>query len=225
MEYINHLHNRPVKTFAAKIALGESHNWLVSMFTRVMIACAALFMTTPAMSATSVYTDSSNFGAWPNAVNSGNAIGAPDGLSATIPNIGWIAFLETPSFTDAVFNINLTGVTGTGTALFYVGRSNGAGWFSTLNNRTVTLNAGYNRLSSVAQTNFCVSVGGCDVFIVQAFGGTTLNLDSALAVAANPEPSVWMLMILAFAGLALRMKMVRTRSAAIAPVWSANEAA
>ncbi len=88
-----------------------------------MVACAASFMAIPAMSATSIDTDSTNFGAWPDAVNPGNAVGPRDGLSAIVASIGWIAFLETPGFTDAVFNLNLTGA---GTAFFYVGRSNGA---------------------------------------------------------------------------------------------------
>lgn len=183
------------------------------MLVRLLAACACLFIATPSIAATTIYTDSSNFGAWPDAVNPGNAIGPRDGLAAAIPSIGWVAFLETPGFTDAVFNINLTSIVGAGAAIFYVGQSDGAGWFSTLNSQVVTLAAGYNRIASAAQSSFCLSVGGCDVFILQSFGGTTLNVDNAFVVAANPEPSMWMLMILAFAGLAARLKMLRANPA------------
>ena len=166
----------------------------------------------PAFADTTVYTDSSNFGAWPNAVNSGNSVGAADGNSATIPNGGWIAYQVTTSFTSVDFYLKLTSSAGSGTALFYVGRTNGAGWFSALNNRTIALTSGANVLSTnTTQTNFCVSLGGCDVFVVQAWAGTTLGLDSA--VAANPEPSAWALMILGFGGLAWRMKALRRAGA------------
>ena len=174
-------------------------------------AFLAMIMAGTAVAETTLYTDSSNFGGWPNAVNGGNAVGAPDGAFASIPNGGWIAFQTTQSFTDANFVLNLTSVTGSGTALFYVGRSNGAGWFSALNNRTVTLNNGLNVLSSVAQTNYCTFIGGCDVFLVQAWAGSSFGIDAARSVSTNPEPSVWALMIIAFAGVGGRLKYLRVR--------------
>lgn len=175
-------------------------------------AMMALLGASAALAATTIYTDSSNFGAWPNAVNSGNALGAPDSVSATIPNFGWIAFQETPTFTTGNISLTLTSVVGAGTAIFYYGRSNGAGWFSALTSSFVTLTPGLNTLSpTAAQSAFCTGLGGCDVFIVQAFGGgTTFGLDSALG--PNPEPSIWALMILSFVGVAGRLKNLRRRS-------------
>lgn len=177
----------------------------------LLSAALTLFSASTALAATTLYTDSSNFGGWPNTLNGGNAVGPADGLFATVPNFGWIAFQETPTFTSGNVSLTLTSVAGTGTAFFYVGQSNGAGWFSALNNRAVTLAAGVNLLPvSAAQSAFCTGLGGCDVFVVQAFGGgTSFGLDSALG--PNPEPSAWALMILGFIGVAGRLKMLRQR--------------
>ena len=175
------------------------------------LAGIALSAASSAQAATTIYTDSSNFGGWPNAVNSGNAIGPADGLTANVPNFGWIAFQNTPTFSAGNVVLNLASVTGSGTAIFYYGRTNGAGWFSALNNRTVTLSAGINILASTAaQTAYCNGLGGCDVFIVQAFGGgTSFNIDRV--VGPTPEPSTWALMIIGFVGVAWRMKALRRR--------------
>lgn len=177
----------------------------------LLSAAVALFSASTAFAATTLYTDSSNFGGWPNAVNAGNAVGAPNGVSATIPTFGWVAFQVTPTFTTGNIALNLTSVTGTGTTLFYVGQGNGAGWFTALNSVLVTLTSGVNVLTpTAAQTAFCTGLGGCDVFVVQAWGGgTTLALDSALG--PNPEPSAWALMILGFIGVASRLKVSRRR--------------
>ncbi len=169
-----------------------------------------LFGASAAIAATTLYTDSSNFGGWPNALNPGNSVGPPDGLSATVPNGGWIAFQESSLFSTGNTSLTVTSVTGSGNTRFYVGRSNGAGWFSALNNRTVTLTTGVNILpTSAAQSAFCTGIGGCDVFVVQAFGGTTFALDAALG--PSPEPSAWALMILGFVGVAGRLKVLRQR--------------
>jgi PEP-CTERM motif-containing protein len=172
----------------------------------------------PAKAAISVYTDSSNFGSWADAVNSGNALGAADGVSAFIPNGGWIAFQMSPSFTVADFVLDIAGVTGANTALFYVGQSDGAGYFSALNNRMVTLSTGVNNLTSAVQSSYCVGLGGCDVFVLQAWNGTTISLDSAMGAITGsaPEPSAWALMIIGFLGLAWRMKVMRRREAGMA---------
>lgn len=181
-----------------------------------------LFSATTAFAATTVYTDSSNFGPWPNALNSGNALGPANGVSAFIPNGGWVAFQETPTFTAGNISLTFTSVTGAGTAFFYVGQSNGAGWFTALNSVLVTLTTGANLLTlTPAQSAFCTGLGGCDVFVVQAFGGgTTLALDSAIG--PNPEPSAWALMILGFIGVAGRLKALRRNNSAPAVIAPAH---
>ena len=182
-------------------------------FAVLLTAALALLGASNASAATTIYTDSSNFGAWPNAVNAGNSLGPANGVSATVPNFGWIAYQVNPTVTAGNVLLTLTSVTGSGSALFYVGTSNGAGFFSALNNRAVTLTTGPNLLAlSAAQSAFCVGLGGCDVFIVQAFGGgTSLAIDRALG--PNPEPAAWALMILGFAGVAARLKQLRRSKA------------
>lgn len=174
----------------------------------------ALFGASTTLAATTLYTDSSNFGGFPNVVNGGNAVGFANGASAFIPTFGWIAFQENPAFTTGNIALTFSQVTGTGTALFYYGQSNGAGGFSALNNSLVTLTVGTNILSpTAAQSAFCAGLGGCDVFIVQAWGGgTTFRLDGTLGpsmLGPNPEPSAWALMILGFVGVAWRLKQKR----------------
>ena len=188
---------------------------------RNVLACLVLvtaMAAMPAKAAISVYTDSSNFGSWADAVNSGNASGAADGVSAFIPNGGWIAFQVSPDFNVADFVLTVTSITGANTANFYVGRSNGAGWFDGLNSRIVALTVGVNSLASAAQSSYCAGRGGCDVFIVQAWSGSTISIDSALdaITASAPEPSAWALMIVGFIGLSWRMKaMRRSRSSGV----------
>ena len=181
----------------------------------LLVAFLAALAALPAKAATTVYTDSSNFGAWPDAVNAGDALGSPDGVSATIPNGGWIAFEVSPTFTVVDFVLEVANLTGGNTALFYVGQTDGAGWFSALNNTSVTLSVGTNNISSAALSSYCVGLGGCDVFVVQAWAGTTVALDSALdaITASAPEPSAWALMILGFIGLAWRVKALRANGA------------
>ena len=180
--------------------------YFFSLLLAVVLACG------PAAARTTVYTDSSNFGGWADAVNASESRGGEDGVSADIPAFGWIAYSVSPTFTDVSTRIVLTNVTGSGTAFFYVGRSNGAGWFSALNSISVTLTNGVNEITSAALSGYCVSIGGCDIVILQAAGGgTTFAVDRVLA--RTPEPSAWALMILGFAGVAWRLKATRKKRA------------
>ena len=173
----------------------------------LFIVVVGLLMSSPVSAATSVFTDSSNFAGFANASNVGESLGGADGVSATIPTGGWIAYQVSTPFSAIDFFLKLTEVTG-GTARFYVGRTNDTGFFAALTSRLLTLESGSNVLSTnAAEQSFCDGLGGCDVFIVQAWTGTTFTLDSAIA--ANPEPSAWALMIFGFIGLAWRMKTLK----------------
>lgn len=173
----------------------------------VIVLLVGMLVASPVSAATSVYTDSSNFAGFANATNVGESLGGADGSAATIPIGGWIAYQVTTPFTEIDFFLKLESVTG-GTTRFYVGRSDGAGFFSSLTSRLINLTSGSNVVSTTAaEQSFCADLGGCDVFIVQAWTGTTLGLDSAIA--ANPEPSAWALMIFGFIGLAWRMKKLK----------------
>lgn len=192
---------------------------------RRVLVCIAVFAAmafSPALAVTTIYTDSSAFGAWPNALGAGDSLGPRDGVSATIPNGGWIAYQVSPTFDDGNILFTVDSFTGPGTAFFYVGRSNGAGWFSALSNQgLISLSSGPNIIAATAaRQSYCISIGGCDVFIIQAWGGTTFALDRALG--PNPEPAAWALMILGFIGVAGRMKAVRKKAGPrLAPSYAA----
>ncbi len=198
---------------------------------RVVVALVILaFMAvSPAKAATSVYVDSSDpaYAGFPSAVNSNSSLGAPNGISAFVPLGGFIAYLVNPTFTDVNIDIEFLGVTGAGTLRLYVGQTNGGTGFTALSSTFFTVTNGFNNLSSAALTSYCVGLGGCDTFVVQAWTGTTFDIDSVRILGVNPEPSTWALMILAFIGLAWRMKALRAsgwaparRSCEVAPAFA-----
>ena len=166
---------------------------------------------TNAHAATTVYVDSSDpiyagLGFAP-ASNAGESLNAPDGNSAFVPLGGFIAYLVSPLFTVVDFDMEFTGVTGAGTVRLYVGRTDGTGGFTSLNSAFFTVTDGSNNLSSTALSNFCVTLGGCDTYVVQAWTGTTFGIDSAIAAA--PEPQVWAMFIIGFVVVAWRLKSLR----------------
>ena len=157
---------------------------------------------------TTVYTDSSVSPVWANPTDVNQSVGGADGAFAGIPNGGWIAYTTGPDFFDELrTQVTITGVTGSGSTRIYVGRTNGSGWFSALNSQTVSIANGVNEFSTPGLTSYCVGIGGCDVFILQPIGGTSLQVDRVLA--RTPEPGAWALMLLAFAGLGFRMKSIK----------------
>jgi len=183
---------------------------MIFIFRSLIAAISALaLLLTAAHANTTVFTDSSNFRGFADPVDVQNSDGGADGVSAFIPNGGWIAFANPVGgfFNEVSSQIVLTNITGPGTARFYVGRTNSTGFFSVLNFEIITLTNGLNEVTSTGLTNFCVGLGGCDTVIFQPIAGTTLSVDRVLA--RNPEPGVWSLMILGFGGLAWRMKLAR----------------
>ncbi len=160
----------------------------------------------PAGAATTVYVDSAHpaYPGFADAVNSDESLGTPDGVGAFVPLGGFIAYLVDPTFTDVNFDIEFFGVTGAGTLRLYVGQTNGGTGFTALNSAFFTITNGVNNISSVALTNYCISIGGCDTFVLQAWVGTTFSVDSIAA--SSPEPATWALMIVSFFLVAARLK-------------------
>lgn len=188
--------------------------YLVTLFAAFALSIAS------AQANTTVYVDSSHpdYAVFPNAVDSGASLGRPDGVSAQLPIGAFIAYLVNPTFTDVNFDVEFTGVTGAGTVRLYVGNTDGGTGFTTLNSEFFTVTTGVNTLASAALSTFCAGLGGCDTYVIQAWTGTTLSLDSIAAGA--PEPSSWALMILAFGAIAWRMTAMR-KSAAVAKLQTA----
>jgi hypothetical protein len=173
----------------------------------------ALFSVSSAVAETTVYTHSGNFAAWADPADPGNTAGVSDGASGQIPLGGWIAWQTDTTFTDVDFTLDFLGTTGTSTIRFYVGTSNGAGFFSNLQLVTLNVTTGLNRIQNAGLSSFCAGLGGCDVFIVQSLSTGNFVLDGAdltanFTAAATPEPGTWLLMILGFIAVALRLKAV-----------------
>lgn len=182
---------------------------IASLFAAILAASA--LSVSSASARTTVFTDSSNFTQWADAVNAQNTDGGADGLTGFIPNGGWIAF-QNPSthvFDEVRTQIVLSDVTGAGTARFYVGQTNNNGFFSALNFININLTTGVNEVTSTVLSDYCVSIGGCNAVIFQPIAGTTLSVDRVLA--RNPEPGAWSLMVFGFGGIAWRMKASRKK--------------
>ena len=167
-----------------------------------------------ANAATTIYANGADFG-WPNTTNPTDALGTPDGAAASLSNGGWLAFQTDTSFTNTDTSMQFLGLTGTGTIRFYVGTSNNNGWFSALNYITLQVVNGLVQINSNVLNNFCTSLGGCDIFIIQNISGGNLQLDAADLsvnfVAPTPEPASWALMMVAFFLVALRLKAERKK--------------
>ncbi|MEL7490236.1 MAG: hypothetical protein AAGJ73_05910 [Pseudomonadota bacterium] len=63
-------------------------------------------------------------------------------------------------------------------------------------------------LPSAVFTSACTGIGGCNSVLLNVTGAGSFT---ANVVSSAPEPSVWALMIIGFAGLAWRMKAARRR--------------
>ncbi len=186
----------------------------------IFAAIAFAWLAPAAQAATTVYVDSTSplYGGFPNAVNSANALGAPDGAFASVPTGGFIAFQVTPLFANVDFHLEFTGVSGAGIVRLYVGRTNGAGGFTALASQFFTVTPGVFNFNSPALSSYCGGLGGCDTYVTQAWSATSFALDSVAA--PSPEPSVWVLMIIGFAGVAARLKTLRGRARRDVPAWA-----
>ncbi|MGV6801041.1 MAG: hypothetical protein ACWA5L_03880 [bacterium] len=167
-----------------------------------------------AYAATSVYTHSGNFNGWSDPVDPLASLGPTDGSGAGLTYGSWISYQTDTAFTTVDFTLDFLGNVGNGTIYFYVGNTNGNGWFSNLRAISTTITSGANQITSATLSNFCTSVGGCDTFIIQSFtNNATLSLDSAditgAFTAPNPEPSFWMLLIVGFLLVAARLKQLK----------------
>ena len=183
-----------------------------------LLGLMATAFAAPARAATTtIYVDSSHpaYPAFADAVNVTASLGAADGVGAFVPLGGFIAYETNSPFTNVDFNVEFLGVTGAGTLRLYVGQTNGGTGFSALNSAFFTITDGLNNLNSTALSNYCVTIGGCNTFVLQAWVGTTFSVDAVPG--GNPEPKIWALMIIAFLGVAGRMKTLRRRGAFAAP--------
>ncbi|WP_306252104.1 PEP-CTERM sorting domain-containing protein [Parvularcula sp. IMCC14364] len=188
-------------------------------FIIVGLAVLSGLMAMPAHAETVIYNTSELASANGRPVdNPGFSLGAADGNSATLAPFGWIAYQ-----TDALFNafditVELSGLTGSTTLAIFAGTTNGSGGFSQLRTTFFEAVNGANNIVSQRLSDFCVSIGGCDTFIVYNFeSGQSIQVDSvdltANMVAATPEPGTWAMMLIGFAFIAWQLKVAKRRNA------------
>ncbi|MCI5044149.1 MAG: PEP-CTERM sorting domain-containing protein [Aquisalinus sp.] len=171
----------------------------------------------PAQAETSIYNTSELASANGRPVNNpGNSLGFADGSSATLAPFAWIAYQTDALFTSFDITVELSGLTGSTTLAIFAGTTDGSGGFSQLRTTFFEAVNGANNIVSQGLSDFCVSIGGCDTFIVYNFeSGTSIQLDSAdltaNMVAATPEPGTWAMMLLGFVMVAWQLKVAKRR--------------
>lgn len=184
------------------------------------VAAALFFLLAPARAATATYDSSMTFASGPM-----TALSTPgDGLGQLVPLGEWISLLFAQPFgvskTDTVSIFTLAPPVGDARLTISFGvYNNGNPVFVD----TKSVNAGGTLTTNNLFQRGCSAFGGCDfIFITttrQRNGATGATVDYVSVngqptdvTAPTPEPSVWAMMILGFAGVAWRLKRMRRYS-------------
>jgi len=184
------------------------------------IVLAAAFLPVPAIAATATFDSS-----LPHASGPMTALSTPgDGLGELIPLGEWISLLFAQPFgvksTDTVSIFTLPPLAGDARLTISFGNWNGG---SPIFVDTKSVNAGNTLTVNNLFQRGCAALGGCNyIFITTtrqrkgATGATvdyvSVNGEPADVTAPTPEPSVWAMMLLGFAGIAWRLKARRRQS-------------
>lgn len=186
-----------------------------------IVAAAALILASrPAEAATATYDSSMAFTPGPM-----TALSTPgDGLGQLTPLGEWFSLLFSQPFgvskTDTVSIFTLAPPVGDARLTISFGAFNGG---APVFVETKTVNAGNTLTVNNLFQRGCSALGGCDfIFITttrQRNGATGATVDYVSVngqptdvTAPTPEPSIWAMMILGFAGVAWRMKAMRRYS-------------
>ncbi|MCI5048264.1 MAG: hypothetical protein MRY59_12245 [Aquisalinus sp.] len=186
-------------------------------FLIVGFAVLSSLLAVPAQAETSIYNTSELASANGRPVdNPGNSLGFADGSSATLAPFAWIAYQTDALFTAFDITVELSGLTGSTTLAIFAGTTDGNGGFSQLRTTFFEAVNGANNIVNQGLSDFCVSIGGCDTFIVYNFeSGRSIQIDSvdltANMVAATPEPGTWAMMLLGFILVAWQLKVAKRR--------------
>ena len=186
----------------------------------ILSACLILLAAGSAQARTATYDSSMPFTAGPMTALST----AGDGAGQLVPLGEWISLLFTQPFgvskTDTVSIFTLAPPTGTARLTISFGSyNNGAPIFAD----TKIVNAGSTLTVGNLFQRGCSALGGCDFILItttRQTGGATgatvdyvsVNGEVTDVTAPTPEPSVWAMMILGFAGIAWRLKARRRYS-------------
>lgn len=190
----------------------------------IAATAAVAFAVSPAQAATATFDSSMPYSPGPM-----TALSTPgDGLGQLVPLGEWISLLFTQPFgvsrSDTVSIFTLAPPVGDARLTISFGSwNNGSPVFVD----TKSVNAGNTLTVSNLFQRGCSALGGCDfIFITTtrqrngATGATvdyvSVNGEPTDVAAPTPEPSVWVMMIMGFGGVAWRLKAVRRQSASSA---------
>jgi hypothetical protein len=166
----------------------------------------------PAKAATTVFA-SSVYSSTGTVTNAANSFGASDGSNATVARNAVLTLNIGKGVAGTNFLVTgvRTGTAGTNIRVSLGAIVGGVATFSATQNFTLA--------SGTSSFNFsaaCAGFGvqGCTLMRVQVTGpvSSSFALDGISGISATPEPSAWALMILAFIGVAWRLKSVRSNS-------------
>ena len=195
-----------------------SEDLLMKLAMKIVALLFAVFGPLNAQAATATFTQP--------VANPGASAGAADGAGVLAPAGGVGLVIDTPFGANLTDTVTVFPVNGPGfafTRISYGVWNNGA---PTLFQSVFGTELAPTTLTNLAG-NGCQAAGGCDFLQLETggaffgspgavFDAVEINgapLTAALnPVTSAPEPSVWMLMILSFAGLGARMKSVKRRS-------------
>lgn len=185
-----------------------------------LTAAAAALLPVPAFAATATFDSSLPFTSGPM-----TALSTPgDGLGELVPLGEWISLLFAQPFgltsTDTVSIFTLPPPVGDARLTISFGNWNGG---SPIFVETKSVNAGNTLTVNNLFQRGCSALGGCNyIFITttrQRKGATgaavdyvSVNGEPTAVTAPTPEPDVWAMMILGFAGIAWRLKARRRQS-------------
>lgn len=185
----------------------------MTMATRLcIILLATLLAAMPARAATSIFAASvfSQSGA---VANAPNALGPADGAAAVVGAGGELVLQYANPLTGGAVLANLLPVTGFNVIAVSIGEV--IGGVATFSGEFVLVDDGSGAGVGGDLTALCsgVSATGCSLLRLRnagtLMGSTGFAVDGVSGVTTAPEPSVWALMILGFAGTAWRMKQRR----------------
>ncbi len=201
----------------------------MTMATRIVIvALAAMLAAFPARAATTVYAASVYSEL--NVTNSGNALFAANGSAALILAGGELVLRYNNPLTGGGIAATLLPLA-TSPAANFIAVSIGEviGGVATFSGEFAFADFGAGGVQNFDLTALCstVSASGCSLLKIRnvaAFNTPGALIDGVSGVSNAPEPTVWALMMLGFAGVGWRLKEARKRSHGVAASPGSNAA-
>lgn len=172
------------------------------------LAAVLLTFLAPAKAATTVYA-ASIFSQVAPVANAAQALGANDGLSATIGRTGALVLNLAQAVTGA--NVTVTGVKAVGGATVQVFLGAIVGGVPTFTPNLNFPGAGGTATFDFAASCAAISSAGCTLLRIRVIGppAASFALDGVSGVSVAPEPGAWMLLVLGFIAVASRLKAMR----------------